>query len=84
MVVGGKVLFCREDVEQHAVQQVASGARIIFDEDILQFDNLHLYLVCLLYTSYYEFNFNEKSDFVKGYEKDRKDNVLTVRLQYKF
>ena len=45
MVVGGKVLFCREDVEQHAVQQVASGARIIFDEDILQFDNLHLYLV---------------------------------------
>ena len=34
--------------------------------------------------AYYEFNFNEKSDFVKGYEKDRKDNVLTVRLQYKF
>ena len=45
MVVGGKVLFRCEDVEQHAVQQVASGARIIFDEDILQFDNLHLYLV---------------------------------------
>lgn len=34
--------------------------------------------------AYYEFNFNEKSDFVDGYEKDRKDNVLTVRLQYKF
>lgn len=34
--------------------------------------------------AYYEFNFNEKSDFVNGYEKDRKDNVLTVRLQYKF
>ena len=34
--------------------------------------------------AYYEFNFNEKSDFVKGYEKDPKDNVLTVRLQYKF
>lgn len=33
---------------------------------------------------YYEFNFNEKSPYVKGYEKDRKDNVLTVRLQYKF
>lgn len=34
--------------------------------------------------AYYEFNFNEKSNFVKGYEKDRRDNVLTVRLQYKF
>ncbi|RHJ92124.1 hypothetical protein [Parabacteroides bouchesdurhonensis] len=34
--------------------------------------------------AYYEFNFNEKSTFVKGYENDRKDNVLTVRLQYKF
>ncbi len=34
--------------------------------------------------AYYEFNFNEKSDLVKGYENDRKDNVLTVRLQYKF
>lgn len=34
--------------------------------------------------AYYEFNFNEKSKWVEGYEKDRKDNVLTVRLQYKF
>lgn len=34
--------------------------------------------------AYYEFNFNEKSDFVTGYEKDRKDNVFTLRLQYKF
>lgn len=34
--------------------------------------------------AYYEFNFNEKSSQVKGYEHDRKDNVLTVRLQYKF
>lgn len=34
--------------------------------------------------AYYEFNFNEKSNLVKGYENDRKDNVLTVRLQYKF
>lgn len=34
--------------------------------------------------AYYEFNFNEKSDFVKGYEKDRKDNVFTLRLQYKY
>ena len=34
--------------------------------------------------AYYEFNFNEKSDLVKGYESDRKDNVFTLRLQYKF
>ena len=34
--------------------------------------------------AYYEFNRNEKSPFVAGYEKDRRDNVLTVRLQYKF
>lgn len=34
--------------------------------------------------AYYELNFNEKSPFVGGYEKDRKDDVLTVRLQYKF
>lgn len=33
---------------------------------------------------YYEMNFNEKSAFVKGYEANRKDDVLTVRLQYKF
>lgn len=34
--------------------------------------------------AYYEFNFNEKSDRVKGYETDREDNVFTLRLQYKF
>lgn len=34
--------------------------------------------------AYYEFNRNEKSRWVEGYEKDRNDNVLTVRLQYKF
>jgi len=34
--------------------------------------------------AYYEFNTNEKSAHIEGYEKDRKDNVLTVRLQYKF
>lgn len=39
----------------------------------------HIRLQC-----YYEFNSNETSDSVIGYEKDRKDNVLTVRLQYKF
>ena len=33
---------------------------------------------------YYEMNFNEKSALVKGYELNRKDDVLTVRLQYKF
>lgn len=34
--------------------------------------------------AYYEFNRNEKSAQVPGYESDRADNVLTVRLQYKF
>ena len=34
--------------------------------------------------AYYEINSNEKSANVSGYESDRKDNVLTVRLQYKF
>lgn len=34
--------------------------------------------------AYYEFNFNEKSDWVKGYETNREDNVFTLRLQYKF
>ncbi|MEG1749250.1 MAG: hypothetical protein RR249_06130 [Tannerellaceae bacterium] len=34
--------------------------------------------------AYYELNFNEKSPFVKAYSTNRKDNVLTVRLQYKF
>ncbi|MDD2436371.1 MAG: hypothetical protein PHG27_01985 [Massilibacteroides sp.] len=33
---------------------------------------------------YYEFNQNEKSANLNGYSADRKDNVLTVRLQYKF
>lgn len=41
--------------------------------------NKHIRLQC-----YYEFNNNETSEHVSGYEKDRKDNVLTVRLQYKF
>lgn len=39
----------------------------------------HIRLQC-----YYEFNTNEKSEFVSGYAQNRKDNVLTVRLQYKF
>jgi len=34
--------------------------------------------------AYYEFNFNEKSDLIKGYEDNREDNVFTLRLQYKF
>lgn len=34
--------------------------------------------------AHYDFNFNEKSRLVKGYESDRKDNVFTLRLQYKF
>lgn len=34
--------------------------------------------------AYYEINKNETSRQVNGYETDRKDNVLTIRLQYKF
>lgn len=34
--------------------------------------------------AYYEFNSNETSSLVSGYTHDRKDNVLTIRLQYKF
>lgn len=33
---------------------------------------------------YYEFNSNETSENLNSYETDRKDNVFTVRLQYKF
>lgn len=39
----------------------------------------HIRLQC-----YYEFNTNEKSEYISGYAQNRKDNVLTVRLQYKF
>ncbi len=35
-------------------------------------------------TAYYEWNNNEKSKNVSGYEKDIKDNLFTLRAQYKF
>lgn len=38
----------------------------------------------LLMQAYADFNFNEVSSAVKGYEADRRDDVLTLRLQYKF
>lgn len=34
--------------------------------------------------AYYEINKNETSEQIEGYESDRKDNVFTLRLQYKF
>lgn len=34
--------------------------------------------------AYYEFNSNEKSQFVEGYNVNREDDVFTLRLQYKF
>ncbi|MCL2560846.1 MAG: porin [Rikenellaceae bacterium] len=34
--------------------------------------------------AYYEIVRNEKSENVAGFEKDRKDNVFTLRLQYRF
>jgi hypothetical protein len=33
---------------------------------------------------FYEINKNEKSENLAGYEKDRKDNVFTLRAQYSF
>ena len=45
--MGGQILFGREDVKQDAVQQVASGSRIILDLDIFQFDNLHFDLIMM-------------------------------------
>jgi len=34
--------------------------------------------------AYYEINDNEKTNNIAGYNKNRKDNVFTLRLQYKF
>ena len=34
--------------------------------------------------AYYEFNNNEKSQLVDGYDVNREDNAFTLRLQYKF
>lgn len=38
----------------------------------------------LLLMGYYEFVYNEKTAHVSGYETNRKDNVFTCRLQYKY
>lgn len=35
-------------------------------------------------SAYFDFIKNEKTDHLIGYEKDKKDNVFTMRLQYKF
>ena len=45
--MGSQILFGRKDIEQDAVQQVAAWPRIIFDQDIFEFDNLHLDLVVM-------------------------------------
>lgn len=34
--------------------------------------------------AWYAFNFNEKTEYISGYDSNRKDNVFTLRLQYKF
>ncbi|MDL2222803.1 hypothetical protein LJB98_01730 [Bacteroidales bacterium OttesenSCG-928-M11] len=34
--------------------------------------------------AYYEINKNEKTENLNAYKKDRKDNVFTLRMQYKF
>lgn len=38
----------------------------------------------LRFTAYYEWNRNENSKNVKGYDEDVKDNLFTLRAQYKF
>lgn len=35
-------------------------------------------------TAYYDLRFNETTQYLAGYERNRKDNVFTLRLQYKF
>ncbi len=35
-------------------------------------------------TAYYELNYNEKSADLPGFTSDRRDNLFTLRLQYKF
>jgi hypothetical protein len=38
----------------------------------------------LKFTAFYDINKNEKTANVKGYDKDLKDNVFTLRMQYNF
>lgn len=38
----------------------------------------------LKFTAYYEWNNNEKTDNVSGYNENVKDNLFTLRAQYKF
>lgn len=35
-------------------------------------------------TAFYDINTNERTNFINGYDKDIKDNLFTLRLQYKF
>ena len=57
---------------------------VTFHQSTLGIGALYRFNKHIRVQAYYEFNFNEKSKFVKGYEKDRKDDVFTLRLQYKF
>ena len=41
----GKVLFCCENIEQDAVEQVTVRSRIILQDQVLQFRDFHLDLV---------------------------------------
>lgn len=38
----------------------------------------------ILVQAFYEINRNEESKHIAGYESNRKDNVLTIRMQYRF
>lgn len=41
----GQILFGGKDVEQDTVQQVIVGSGIVFEQDIFELHDLHLYLV---------------------------------------
>lgn len=55
------------------LRQSTLGAGVMFQPDN------HIRLL-----AWYDFNYNEKSRHLPGYETNRKDDVLTLRLQYKF
>lgn len=71
MIMGSQILFGREDVEQYAVQQVAAGPRIVFDQDVFQLDDLHLDLVMMFpedrYIVFRIFHAFQQSPYIREY-----------------
>lgn len=52
-----QILFGGKDIEQDTVQQVIVGAGIVFEQDVFELNDLHLYLVV---------SFAEDADIVFG------------------